>query len=379
MLRRTAQTACLLALSGCASYRPPAPSTLEQCAVVASFRAEGVLLSAKDDADRAVLVPVDAKGNLDLDHPVFSSFARDGQVYFLELAPGRYGPAAFSWVRHGLRHSFRFTPEETAEAALELKPGQTRSLGEFVVKRRFPGWGKWLLGGAKSLRVLLPPWRPAVSSIDAGLKIHDRTVPAEGRALRQAVRDLAGTEWASAASRRLSEIKPPEVPTVEGLLWGSSALPLNDAEGFSWVDSLRWGSPLPVEGGLEWRHPKRTARIQVRLVKEGSPGFRPMQSVLSELKTRGSTEDTHASFSVSVSSRAGAAVRYTSYHYPEPYLTGSVVDVSVTETALVPDAAGYWVVQIRAAKDDFERVVADFVKFRRLLRLEPPPKKEAPR
>lgn len=376
MLRRTALAASFLALSGCASYRPPAPSTLEQCALAASFRAEGVLTSSKDDATRAVLVPVDAKGKLDLDHPVFSAFARGGQVYFLELTPGRYGPAAFSWVSHGLRHSFRFSAEETAEAAIELAPGQTRSLGDFVVKRRFPGWGKWLLGGAKSLRVLFPPWRPAQVSIDASLKIHDRTIPAEGRALRQAVRDLAGTEWASAASRRLLEIKPPRDATVEGLLWGRTSLPLKAAEGFSWVDTLQWGSPSPVEGGLEWRHPKRTARIQVRLVKEGSPGFRPLESLLSELKGRGSPEDSHASFEVAVSSRAGQAVRYTSYHYPEPYLTGTVTQVSVTETALVPDKAGYWVVQVRASQKDFERVVADFVKFRRFLRLEPPPKKE---
>jgi len=364
---------CLLLalLCACAGPRPRPPSDLRQSAAFLTFGTEGLLFTGPDYAARAALAPVDKDGKPDVDRVIFSNFRKDERLYFLDLPPGRYAPVAAYWTEHGLRHAVKI---EEKDAALDIPPGELRFLGDFTARRRWEDWPRFLLNGLLSAKILVPPFRPAVAFLDAPVRIHDKSAAAEIRALRAAVKDLSGTEWARAAQERLVAMKaPPPALTERRGIFRRKEVPVKVhwTPMFGYIDTLEWGEPADVPGGLEWRHPKDKARVQVAL--RDSP---PLATALEKLKGLGSPEDSHTHSMVYLSTRPAYAVRYTNYHYPEPYLTGEVVKVSVTETLLVPDPRGYFVVQMRASREDFPKVLPAFVRFRTYLRLEPPPKED---
>jgi hypothetical protein len=348
---------------GCATIRPIPPSDLAHCAIVAPLGVEHVLLPLRHDADAAFLVPVDGAGKLEMDRPIAHSYEKDGQVYFLDLPAGRYALAALSYRDRGLRFTARLTREESLSTVMQVRPGEAGFLGELALKRVWQGWGRFFGNGARALSWLVHPSRRPVAPIASFVKIHDRSLKAQARALSAARRDLAGTEWAAAVERKLKQINlAPERP-MEGMIWDRRALPLHETARFSYVDTLEWGEPTPVKEGLEWRHPKEKARIRLRLVTGREAALRPLAAFLRELKEQGSPEDTHILREVVLSSRPASAVRYTTYHYPEPYLVGSVVRVSITETLVVEDPQGYFVLQFRCAREDFDRLYPDFARF----------------
>jgi hypothetical protein len=362
-----------LLLAGCSSL-PPQPEALSQTALVLSFKTEGMLFSWADAAQRVALAPLKADGSLDLDQSFFPTLRRGARLYYLNLPPGRYAPVAAYWTRHGLRHAVRVPSERAKEFVVETKSGEFRFMGNIRFKRRWENWPRFLLNGLKSGRILLPPFRPAVSFVDAIFKLRDASKGAEAKALRAALEDLAGTEWTPAIRARLLSLKlPAEHPVeIQGFFRRREVpAPIRWTPVFGWVDTLEWGEPFEAGGGLEWRHPSKEARIQVAL--RTSP---PFSRALETLKGLGSPEDSHVHRETLISTRTAYAVRYTTYHYPEPYLTGAVVKVSITETLLVPQQEGYWVVQLRAARDEFSKVLPAFVRFRNLLRLHPEPKED---
>lgn len=365
----------LVVLAGCSSLPPRQPAHVTQTALFLTFKTEGMVFSWADDATSAAVAPVRKDGTLDLDRSIFSNYRREDRVYFLDLPPGRYALAAVYWTKHGLRHAVRLSYGDEKEApGVDAKAGDFRFLGSYTAKRRWQSWPRFLLNGLLSGKILIPPFLPAVSFLDAPVSIHDDTVLAESRALRAALADLAKTEWTTALRARLASLKvAPELPSqTEGFFRRREvAAKIHWTPRFGWVDTLEWGEPRSLPGGLEWRHPDKEARIQVEL--RSSP---PLSRALESLKGLGSSEDSHVHRDVLISTRPAHAVRYTTYHYPEPYLTGSVVKVAVTETLLVPAAGGYWVVQMRAARGDFSKLLPAFVKFRDLLRLDPPPKED---
>lgn len=366
-----------LLLAGCSSLPPRQPSHVTQTGLFLTFKTEGLLFSWADDAAAAAVAPLRKDGTPDLDQAVFSNFRRENRVYFLDLPPGRYVLAAVYWTKHGLRHAVRPAAERSGgkpDPGVETAAGEFRFMGDYTAKRRWQNWPRFLLNGLLSAKILIPPFRPAVSFLDAPIKSRDQSPLAESRALRAALADLGKTEWSEAIRGRLASLKQaPELPTETVGLFRRREVPakVHWTPAFGWVDTLEWGEPREVPGGLEWRHPRREARVQVAL--RSSP---PLSQALEELKGLGSTEDSHVHREVRLSTRSAYAVRYTTHHYPEPYLTGSVVKVAVTETLLVPDRDGYWVVQMRAARGEFSKLLADFVRFRDLLKLDPPPKED---
>ena len=114
----------------------------------------------------------------------------------------------------------------------------------------------------------------------------------------------------------------------------------------------------------------------MRFQKEGEPGVKPLEDYLRELRGLGSLEDSHAFAETMVSTAVARVIRYSKYVYPEPYLTGSVKVVYLTEVAVVPGTGGYYVVHYRARQKDFAKFRKDYLRFRAQLRLFPPPKEE---
>lgn len=367
MLRPALLCAVLACSAGCASLRPIPPSALSQSAVVAPLGVEFILTSLRHDVSGAFLVPVDSAGRLETDRPIAQSYVKDGQVYFLDLPPGRYALTALSFSGRGLKFTARLTREEALGTVVTAGAGEVAFMGDVVLKRQWQGWKRFVSNGARGLSRILHPFRPSVVPIASFLKIHDRSSKAEVRALQAALKHLAGTEWAPMVQRRLKSIHLiPELPR-EGLLWNRRPVAPRQLERFSYVDTLEWGQPWTVPGGLEWRHPKGEARIQLRFVTGPEAAQRPAEAYLRRLKELGSPEDDHILSSLVISSRTASAVRYTTYHYPEPYLVGSVVRVSMTETAVVEDPEGYFVLQFRCAREGFSRLYPEFARFRSYL------------
>jgi hypothetical protein len=199
---------------------------------------------------------------------------------------------------------------------------------------------------------------------------------AEVDALVAARRDLAGTLWREKVEPRLISLGGPPPASVTTGFWRKRPVPHQNAGTFSWIDTLGWGPPLPVQGGLEWRHPKDRARIAVRFRKEGEAGFKPFEDYLRELRGLGGLEDSHAFEETVISTAVARVIRYTKYVYPEPYLTGSVKVVYLTEAAVIPGTGGYYVLHYRTRKEDFAKFRRDYLRFRAQLRLFPPPKVE---
>jgi hypothetical protein len=228
----------------------------------------------------------------------------------------------------------------------------------------------------KSAAIVLPPWRPWTTEVGGSFRAVDLTRLSEVEALTAARRDLAGTLWTTAVDARLNRLGGPVPEPVTTGFWRKRPKPVQAAETFSWVDTLAWGRPQAIKGGLEWRQPKDQARIAVRFLKEGEAGFRPLADYLRELRGLGDLEDSHAFQEVALSTTIAQVIRYTKYIYPEPYLTGSVKTVFLTEVAVAPGLGGYYVIHYRARREEFRKYHPDYLRFRSHLRLVPPVKIE---
>ncbi len=368
--------AAAVSLLGCAQARPSGPSGSSQAGLFAAARLENVLFPGGPAAETLFIARVGPDGKPESDQPISSSFAQGGVQYFPDLPAGRYVPVAAVFPMHGLRLVARVPSEYLRAAAVDVKPGRLAFLGALTFLRQGEGVGTFLLNAPRSLWFLLPPWRRASHTVPIRFVL-DRSWEAETQALRQARSTLSQTLWSDTVAARVRELgDKPGTALKEKLLWGREVLPEQRADNFSYTDTLQWGPPRRAPQGLEWHEPKNRARIGVLLYSKGAPDYREPREVVRELKTFGSPEDSHSSFEVAVSSRPGVGVRYTVYHYPEPYLTGSVVMVSVTETDVIPVEAGHFLVQLRARQEDFDRFYGAFSDFRRQLRLERPPKDE---
>jgi hypothetical protein len=376
--RRLAALCGLAALAACASTgRRTQPVSSSAGLLIGSMRFQKLIVPFPDRyADMIHLAPVDAKGVPDADHAVTSHWAGDRQVYFFNLQPGRYAVLGGSYLAHGLRYTFRFKPEQSRQVLAEVVGGEVRFLGVVTVRREFQDWIVFVGNMLKSAAVVLPPWRPWTTRAAGALRLVDSSRLSELDALAAARRDLAGTLWFDAVNGRLNRMGgPPPEPATTGF-WRKRPKPHQAAEAFSWVDTLEWGEPQPIKGGLEWRQAKDKARIAVRFHREGEPGFRPLEDYLRELRGLGSLEDSHAFEEVALSTTVARVIRYTKHVYPEPYLTGSVRVVYLTEVAVAPGAGGYYVLQYRARKGDFAKFRKDYLRFRSRLLLFPPPKEE---
>lgn len=372
--------AALLAvfLSGCASIDrapPPQPASADSTLAVV-----GVSIKARtidpfaNRADAAYFAPLRGE-ELDLDHQIRSSKSAGGWVYAFNLPKGRYAPVAFTYQSRAKRYLARLEPATSKAWAFDAAPGKVVFVGDNFLRREGVGWGQAVLNALKTLKVLVPPFRRATVSLPISAPRLDRGTLLEARALRSARETLRETAWTDWLDARLRELGDPPEPIRTGR-FRKRLVPHQRTERFLYQDTVGWGKPAAVRGGLEWREPKGRARIAAVFLKAGDPGHKPLGEYLLDLKQAGSPEDAHAVVPVTYFPRPAWAAVYTLYEYPQPYLVGSRVRVLVTETVVAEDPEGLYVLRVRAEKDHFAEARARFRRFLSYLILTAPKKEE---
>ncbi|OGR82795.1 MAG: hypothetical protein A3J74_10790 [Elusimicrobia bacterium RIFCSPHIGHO2_02_FULL_57_9] len=194
-------------------------------------------------------------------------------------------------------------------------------------------------------------------------------VDSETQALDGARAALSGTLWSEYARKRLEILGNPVEPIMIGFFRKRPA-PRFELERFSYIDILKWGEPVKAASGLEWRQPKGRARIAVNFLVPDAEGYKPQEDYLKDMRAAGSPEDSHMLREVILSSRTAYAATYTTYYYPPADLVGSRVEIYRSETLLVPDNGGFYLVRYRAQREHFNKYYALFRRFAQYLAFE---------
>jgi hypothetical protein len=303
-----------------------------------------------------------------------STWKAGDRQYALGLTPGRYALVAAAYYTGRTRQLSSFSEDQSRAWITTVKPGEITFGGAILLMRPFPGpWDAFVIGGFKRLRALLPPFHRAVIPVTASVSRTDRTPAIEVRALYLALEDLKGTYWTEAVKKRLSELGSPPPPIMEGKGRKARPVPRKRAEFFTWMETLGWGPPRKIDGGLEFREPKSGATVSVAFFPKEGPRAASLDAELARLREAGSQEDRHMMTDIMVSSRPAQAIRYTTYIYPQASLVGSELRVLKTEAIVVPVKPGYYRLQYRADRDAFEKHRPEFVLFSRYLDFAPPP------
>lgn len=278
-----------------------------------------------------------------------TNFRSGGGVYLLDAVPGRYSPVSVRYMRQNVSHDIEIG-KTAKDLAVEVKPGQVVFAGRlsFAIRGR---------SGKKSAFVELDPGKEA-----------------EIAAMDEALADLDGTLWREMISRRREALGPSETPVMEK----GKPVPRQVKGKYTYVDMLGWGSPRRVRGGLEWRQPQGQAAIGLVWYTQDMKEYKSPEEHLRVLRSAGSPEDDHKVEEVVFCSRPAYEARYTTYYYPEGTLVGSISKVYVTETLLVPEPEGVFLLHFRAEKKHFAKLHPLFRTFRDRIVLKPNPPTGAP-
>ncbi|MBI5210982.1 MAG: hypothetical protein HY927_13515 [Elusimicrobia bacterium] len=323
--------------------RPPEATSPTNGAVVVRVKIKGGRFSAFQPFS-ATFQRLGPDGKAE-EGSIVSNFRSQENVYLLDLPPGRYAPVSIRYMQQNIVHDISLEPKASKDLAVDVHPGELAFAGALAFKV-----------GGRFLR-------------NAALLDSSRAPAAESSALEAALLDLEATLWEDMVSRRLSDLGPSRDPVLEK---GKEVPRVAGGNGkFTYVDVLRWGPSVRVKGGLEWREPKGHARIAAVFQTRGMEGFVPAPEQLRQLRTVGSPEDSHRVDNVKFCSRPGYKVRYTTYYYPQGTMVGSLVKVYVTQTLMVPEPEGVFLLHYRAEKEHFERFYPLFDRFQRMLVLRP--------
>lgn len=380
MARVMAATA-LLILSGCAGLPPREPTAVSNGLLVVRARVRGAILGFTSDmADSATLEQLGPDGEPLPGKAASAGISDEGQAYFLDLPPGRYALTSVSFRARGVRYRVEVPPALGRKEAVELRPGKAAFLGDLTFDARFPDFDVAVERALSVVGHWLTPWmrRPVIPR-DADPRGADRGVEPEARAMRAARATLGATQWRGAVEARLRELGAPEPVKTKGAI-RPKEIPLRPEGILSWRDTLDWGAPKRVAGGLTWSDPDGTARIAIFFTSAAARGFSGFEAAVREMRAAASTanvSDQGELYEVRVATRVGAAARVTSYHYPVGTLVGSKTEIVVTETVLIDDPAGMYTARLRAAQGEFERVLPAFREFLLQLVLGPPRPAEA--
>lgn len=352
-----------LFLAGCATppLKQPASTEHGALAIRLSFKGRELPSFLTHQASEVFWAKLNAYGDLDLDHPVLTTLARDGDCYVLDVPPGKYAPfaAAYSFAR--LRYLVRIDNDLRKQLTVEVRPGAFTFGGEVLLRTEFEfGWGTVYDLGLHVLGALPPFHRPTIDVVAANPKV-DLDVKPEAALLKRALLALAGTLWTDRVEERLTELGRPADPIMTGFI-RRKALPTTQTERFRYVDTFEWGKPKPLAGGLEWREPKGRARVVVGWVDD--PSGEKRSRALEKLKLSGESGDEHVLFDVWVDSHPGRSARYTTFVYPEGKLVGAdAAQVYTTQTMVVDGKGGYFLLMYRAQKEEFGRFLPAFTAF----------------
>ncbi len=307
-----------------------------------------------------------------------ANYRVDDRLYVLNIPAGRYALTAASYFTGRARQLARLDHNFALKyLAVDVRPGEL-TFGGYVEIERYAGDDSsvfWLNGLRRALQYLPPFKRAVIEVIAAPQPRISHAAAVELQALRLARADLMGTFWEEAVAARLQQMGNPPEPIVEGLVRKRPVAP-KTTKTFSFFDTLEWGKPHPVPGGLEWRLAKGGPAVSVVFFPAEGPGAKSLDGALAQLREIGAPEDRHALTEVRVSSRAAYAGLYTTYVYPEPALLGSQVTVLKTEFVVVPSADGFYQAQYRAEASQFPKHRAAFERFVRYIDFAPPKDKD---
>lgn len=303
-----------------------------------------------------------------------ANFRAGDRLYVLDIPPGRYALVGITYFTGRARQIARFPEKLAKEWAVEVKPGQLAFGGVAEIPRVMDGWDVFFMNGLRRAAQYLPPFKRALipMKFDQQRLRLDRTQNAEVEALRYARFDLSGTQWTEAVADRMARLGSPPPPIMEGTFRKKAVKP-RQADSFYWMDTLGWGEPVPVAGGLEWRRPKSSAVVSVTYHPKQGKNARDLETELAAVRQAGvGAEDTHTLAEVRVSSRSALAATYTAYVYPQASLLGSERKVVKTQALFVPVDDGFYRLQLRGEQADFEKQQPAFERFIRYLHLAKP-------
>lgn len=375
---RAGLAAAALALGACAGA-PPRPSSAEHGLLAARVVVRGAIFSfLKKEASFGVAVKLKPDGTPQDGPGAASGFAKDGYFYFLDLPPGRYALVSAGFRARGTRYRVVLPPGEISRRAVTLRAGEAAFLGEYELGSVYPEGPEARRRALRLLGRWVTFWRARhPMPRDAELRDADLGPRAEGRAMLSARDSLAGTGWRRLALERIRRLGTTEPAPTKGFV-RQRPLELKQEPFFAWRDVLRWGEPIRLDNGLEWRRPGGGARAAVWFTTATAKGFRGYEQAVRQLRALVVTEGSGRLEEVRVSTRLAAAGRTERWVYPEATLVGSERRVVVTETVLVPDGYGMYTARLRADKDEFEQVAPRFRRLLEQLSLGPPgPKEEA--
>ena len=124
---------------------------------------------------------------------------------------------------------------------------------------------------------------------------------------------------------------------------------------FSFEHPRKWGDPIEIPGGVEFRAPERTAAFSMAFIERADPEYKDPDLYRRAMASWGAVEDEHRVETVEISSRTAYRVRHTTYRYDPEYLLGEKYQVSFTETMIVPDPRGLFIIRYYAPLEEFWR------------------------
>ncbi len=373
---------CALALvaalaSGCRTLaprkKPVEPFAASQGALFGSVVMRGhefpnVIPHGVEEMFFAQVLP---SGELDLDHPIATNYLEGGQVYLLNIPPGRYVPLTASYYHRRVRYQGKLPPDEGKLWAVDVGPGQVAYLGADTLRTEWQGFGHAIMDWLKQLVAHLPPFPRLTTSIEVSTPRVDRAPETEAHALRRAREALKGSLWVAAIDQRLTVLGNPPEPVLQGLVFKTKKARVGQGA-FKYIETLGWGQPKAAPGGLRWSEPKGRAEVLVAYMQPDVPGYKPRDRYLDDMRAAGSPEDTHVLTEIMISSRPAQVATYTTYLYGEAALPGSEVRVFKTETLLVPAADGYYILRYRALRASFDAFYQPFRRFAQYVEYEAP-------
>ncbi|MBI4376404.1 MAG: hypothetical protein HY549_08135 [Elusimicrobia bacterium] len=355
-----------LALGGCVTF---SAQDLEQAsmaegaaAVVIAFRGAGFPSFLTHYADSVVFASINSRGQLERERFLRSNFTAGRVVYLLNAPPGRYAPIYASYRFGRARYLAQIDDKTALDWSGQVSANRITFLGANEFTTVWRGGLAMLSNSLRHIGGSMPPFRRKTIRIEVVSPKGLRSPVEESAVLRASREYLSGSYWAELAGRRLRELGNPPEPIFVGRLFKKPA-PRISAGSFSYIDTLKWGAGRKIEGGLEWREPKGRARILVHLVVPGSPGYKEKDEYIRHMRSAGGPEDDHVLGEIVISSRAAHSVRYTTYQYPPTELVGSRVTVLRSETVMVPEEEGYFLLHYRTERRYFQRFLPEFHRF----------------
>jgi hypothetical protein len=95
MLKKMLVLFIIVELVGCAAIPPPKPQEPQSAAIGISIKLRAPIRIFSSNADMVYFIKIDEEGDLyNQDRFIRSNYLKDGQVYFLNVEPGRYAAVA---------------------------------------------------------------------------------------------------------------------------------------------------------------------------------------------------------------------------------------------------------------------------------------------